>query len=125
MDTTGRWLLGVGLSQRLGPFLADRSDLNHVSALRAVCFGTISPRILGFSAPVSCSSLVKAETSWGKFLSFDEERSDQDEIALPLQPPWAENGFLNYIVDDKTADFIVNLLFSLSGRTLRAMFIFL
>lgn len=60
-----------------------------------------------------------------KVLSSDEVRSDQDEIALPLQPLWAENGFLNYIVDDKTPDFIVNLLLSLSGRTLRAMFIFL
>lgn len=37
---------------------------------------------------------------------------------LPLPPPWVENEFLNYIVADKTLDFIVNLL-SRGHRTLR------
>lgn len=73
-----------------------------------------------FKAPqmVIYSSFLKAATSWTKV--FDEMMKFAVTSVKPTfpYPRWVKNGVLNYIVAERTCDFIFNL-FSLNCRTLR------
>lgn len=126
ISETTAWFLALSEWLRFFfPCRVLRSE-NSLHALHAVSSARSRHGYYAFIASqmVIYSTLLKENTAGKKtvFFSWNSWRSVWDWTLLlstPTRPqPWVENGFLNYIVADKTPDFIVNLL-SLGCRPLR------
>lgn len=128
-ETTARFLALSEWLRFFFPCRVLRSE-NSLCALHAVSSGKILTWILCVYSITdgNLQHTSEGEYSWKKkkkttvFFSWNSWRPVWDWTLLLSTPawpqPWVENGFLNYIVADKTPDFIVNLL-SLGCRSLR------